>query len=383
MAYPTAIGCGCLLGAGGASHVHAAQWSIQPVFSWETDFDSNRALEPGAQGSEQAVLSADVQVQRSLENMQLMLEPHVDVRRYSDSDWAPGDDRSLAGAFTWSSERNKLVLNGSIANQNTLTTEPTETGIIDTNSRRRSDVASGEWDLGRAETRLFFVQGSYLGSSYSGPEALQAQLPGYRYESASTGERFVFSEHLTLSVSAFGDILHSDRAGGSSHEAGGQVDLSYTHSERTTFDVQVGESRRVLSGSASNGTNVTASATHNYLLSSVSLAYTRSLVPYGNGYLVERQLITASARHSLSPYLDADIAALHTKNNEATVRLGVDRAFYNSVVSGLTWRIGETWSLRSEAATNWAPPINYPHTVRDWRAALTMTWKPNPKIISR
>src|SRR5579883_2873976 len=105
MAYPTAIGCGCLLGAGGASHLHAAEWSLQPLFSWATDYDSNRNFEPGTQGSEQAVLSTDVQLKRSLENMQLMLEPHFDVRRFSDSRWGPGDDRSLAGAFSWASER--------------------------------------------------------------------------------------------------------------------------------------------------------------------------------------------------------------------------------------------------------------------------------------
>jgi len=110
--------------------VHAAQWSLQPVLSWQTDFDSNRSIEPNGQGSEQAVLSADAILQRSLENLQFSLQPHFDLRRYSDSEWSPGDDRSLAGAFSWNSERSQLSLNGSIANQNTLTTELLETGII-------------------------------------------------------------------------------------------------------------------------------------------------------------------------------------------------------------------------------------------------------------
>src|SRR5579862_8451648 len=105
MAYPTAIGCGCLLGAGGMSHLHAAQWSIQPQLSWQVDYDTNRSLSPGAPGSEEAVLSADLQLQRSLENMQLMLEPHFDVRRYSDAIWGPGDDRSVTGSFSWGNER--------------------------------------------------------------------------------------------------------------------------------------------------------------------------------------------------------------------------------------------------------------------------------------
>lgn len=383
MAYPTAIGCGCLLGAGGASQLHAAQWSLQPVLSWETDYDSNRSLQPGAPASEQAVLSADLQLSRSVENMQLMLEPHFDVRRFSDSIWGPGDDRSVNGSFSWSSERTKLSLSGSVANQNTLTTELIETGILDTNSRRRYDTAGGELDLGRSEKHSFFVQASYLSSSYSGPENIELLLPGYRYESASVGERFITSEHFTLSASAFGDILHSNRAGGSSHEAGGQFDVSYTHSERLSFDVQVGQSRRVLSGSASNGTNIAASVTRNFERSTVSLGYTRSLVPYGNGFLVQRQQITASARHSLSTYLQAELTALRVDNNETTVRIGVDRRYYDTVLTALNWSIGESWTLRSEASTSWSPPIGYPHAEHGWRAALTMTWRPLPTVVSR
>jgi hypothetical protein len=383
MTYPTAIGCGCLFGAGGMTHVHAAQWSLQPVLSWQTDFDSNRSIEPGGQGSEQAVLSADAILQRSLENLQFSLQPHFDLRRYSDSEWSPGDDRSLAGTFSWNSERSQLSLNGSIANQNTLTTELLETGIIDTNTRRRTAQASGELDLGRTEEHLFFTQASYLGSSYSGPPLTEELLPGYRYYSAASGERFILSEHLTFSASAFGDYLHSDRAGDSSHEAGGQVELKYSHSELTTFDVQVGESRRVLTGTASLGTNVLASATHKFELSSVSLSYSRSLVPYGNGFLVERQQITAAVTRSLTPTLDADLTAIRIDNNNSTVLLELDRQFYDNLGGGLTWKVSENWSLRSEATTSWAPPINYPHTVHEWRTALTMTWRPLPNVFSR
>ena len=398
MAYPTAIGCGCLLGAGGASHLHAAQWSLQPIFSWETDYDSTRSLNPGTPGSEEAVLSADLLLQRSLESMQLSLQPHFDVRRFSDSVWGPGNDRSLTGMYTWGNERTQLTLNGSIANTTTLVAELLETGIINGDTRRRTETGSAELDLARTEEHLFFTQLSYLGSSYSGPLYIEEELPGYRYESAALGERFILSEHLTLSASAFGDILHSDRAGGSSHETGGQVELKYAHSERTSFDLQVGESRRVLSTivgnptslatatfttSASNGTDVSASVTHNFELSSLSFSYVRSLVPYGNGFLVQRQFITATARRSLTPYLDADLTLTRIQNNDSTVRLGLDRPYYDNAGGGLNWRIGETWTLRPEATTSWTLPINSDHRVREWRAALTMTWKPNPQVMSR
>ncbi len=345
------------------------------------------------------MLSADLRLQRALENMQIMLEPHFDLRRFSDSIWGPGDDRSLTGAFTWSGERVQFNLNGSIANQNTLTTELQETGIIDTNSRRRAETASAELDLPHSEAHVLFAQLSYLGSSYSGPADVEAQLPGYRYQSGAIGERFILSEHLTLAVSAFGDILHSDRAGGSSHEAGGQLELSYTHSERLSFDLQVGESRRVLSepalgtgasaGSltfktqASNGTNVSASATRKFELGTVSFSFVRSLTPYGNGFLVQRDQITVSASRALTPSLSLDVHALRVQNNDSTVRLGLDRRYYNNGGVGLNWRLSETWTLRPELTTSWSPPLGSSHTVREWRAGLTMTWMPAQKVISR
>jgi hypothetical protein len=65
------------------------------------------------------------------------------------------------------------------------------------------------------------------------------------------------------------------------------------------------------------------------------------------------------------------------------VRLGLDRRFYDNLAGGLNWKVSETWTLRSETSTSWSPPIGSLHSVHEWRAALTMTWKPLPKIISR
>ncbi len=384
MTYPTAIGCGCLLGVGGVPHLLAAEWSMQPVFGWKLNYDSNRGLTSPGQGSEEADLSADVRLQRSLENLQMMLEPQFDIRRYSNSVWGPGDDRSLATSLTWFSERTQLKLSGSIANQTTLTTEPLETGIVSTDSRRRTRQASGELDFSQTEQHLFFTQVSYLATSYEGPPLLQAQLPGYRYAAGSAGERFLFSRQLTLSVSSFGDVLRSDVRGGSSHEVGGQVELNYAQSEYTVFDVAVGESKRILAGVRSNGTNVSASVTRNLSLGSVALSYTRSLVPYGTGVLVERQQLTASATRPLTPYLTADASVLRIQNNQTTVRLGLDRPYYDSATAGLNWQLGETWVLRSElGASLTQQPIHPEGTVHEWRAALSMTWKPAPSTISR
>src|ERR1700722_1256943 len=238
MAYPTAIGCGCLLGAGGLSHVLAAVWAIQPILSMESDYDSDRNLQVGTGGSEAATLYTDLRLQRAVESMQILLEPRFDVRRYSASIWGPGNDRTLTGSLAWTGERTKVNLMGFIGNQTTLTTEPSETGIINGSIRRRSSQASGEWDWSQSELYQSFVQASYTGAAYSGgqPQLLALELPGYHFSSGAFGERFFLSEKWTLSVSAFGDALTSARQGSSSHEEGGQVEANYRYTERTAFD---------------------------------------------------------------------------------------------------------------------------------------------------
>ena len=381
MAHTTAIGCGCLLGAGGSPHLHAAEWSVQPVLSWSADYDSNRSLSVGAPGSESAILYGDLRLQRAMESTQILIEPKFDVRRYSDSIWGPGDDRSLNAALSWTGERMKVNFTGNIANQTTLTAELYETGIISADTRRRSKQANAEWDFSQSEHYQTFVQLGYQDASYSG--AAQQQLPGYQYPSAALGERFFLSERLTFSVSAFGDSLISTAPGNSSHEYGGQAEVSYAYSETTTFDVAIGETKRVLTGQRGNGTNATVTASHTMSLGTASLNYTRSLVPYGIGYLVQRQQVTASVTRPLTAYLDLTATAIRVDNNSSTVTLGLDRPFYDTLSVGLNWKMGESWTLQPQVSTNWTKAIHTDTTVREWRAMLTTIWQPLPSSRSR
>lgn len=392
MAYPTAIGCGCLLGAGGAAHLHAAEWSMQPILTMQTDYDSNRNLSEGTPGSEEAVLYGDLRLQGAIENTQLVFEPRFDLRRYSDSVWGPGNDSSLNAALTWTEERSKLLLTGLIADQTTLTTELLETGIIDADTKRRSEQVSGEYDLSQNEQHQSFVQLGFSSAAYSGLPLVELELPGYRYANAALGERFFLSEKLTVSVSAFGDALTSKLAGNSSHEEGLQAEVTDQYTERTSFDISVGESKRSLAGVRGFGTDASASVTHNLSLGTASLIYTRSLVPYGTGTLVQRQQLTATFLRPLTPDLDANLSVVRVQNDASTVRLGLDRPYYNDALAGLNWKMGESWSLQPQLSVGLTKPIPPlggatasfdDRTVLEWRAQLNLVWQPLPAAKSR
>src|SRR5262249_22795262 len=152
---------------------------------------------------------------------------------------------------------------------------------------------------------------------------------GYRYPSASVGERFLLNERGSILVSVFGSKLQTDTAGNSSRETGVQAEYSYLFSELTSLDASLGESSRDLSGHSSNGTNASLSLVHSFEKGKATLAYSRNLVPYGNGFLVERQQYTASLQHSWSPFLDSTVSYFRVQNNENTVLLNLDRRSYN------------------------------------------------------
>jgi hypothetical protein len=360
----------------------AAEWSLTPFYSSTVDYDSNRRLVAGGRGSEAAVLTADLRFKRALENWDIVIEPRYSFRRYSDSALGNGDDRSLFAGLDSTGERNTVSLTGSVWDQSTLLTEFLETGIVSGNTHRRLGQVSGTWAWNQTERRQLISQFSYMDVSYRGQDS--ARLPGYRYPTGTVGERFYFSEKGSFTLSAFGNMLSSDSRGNSSHEYGLQGEVVYAFSERTRVDATLGESTRVLAGTSSYGTDASVSLTHYLTLGNVALSYVRSLVPYGNGFLVERQQVTASMTYSLTPFLDCSLAALRVQNNQTTVLLNLDRHSYDSVSASLTWRPFETWNVAAQlGGVRTQTPGRTAETLYGWHSALTLTWTPFPSARSR
>ena len=376
IAYPAALGS-CVLGAGG-SPVWAAEWSITPSYSASVDYESNRRLAADAKGSDATVLAVDFRFKRALEDMEFTLEPHYAFRRFTDPSLGNGDDRSLNAGFNSIGERSTLKLTASYWDQSTLTTELLETGIVSADTHRRASQAGASWNWNQTDRRALVAQLSYMDVSYYGQGA--KSLPGYRYPSGSVGERFSFSERGSFTLSAYGSRLQSDTQGNSSRSVGLQTEIAYQFSERTSIDASLGESSRVLSGKNGYGTDVSVSVNHSLSLGRLSFGYTRSLVPYGTGFLVEQQLFTASIAHQLSDYLDSNLAFLRIQNNQTAVRLHIDRPDYNSLAASLNWHPAETWSVGARVEAIRTQVFGVPgQNLTAWRSAITLTWSPMPK----
>jgi hypothetical protein len=400
--YSTAVGCSWLLGAASA---HAAQWSVQPTFSWSVDEDSNRVYVPidQAQSSEAATLATSWVFRRTVESSDLSISANADVHRYTDSaEYANAQEGTLTAAFTHTGARTQFSWNVSAADVTTLTSELYETGIVQGNLHRVSLQTGASFSWSRTELHEFFIQAGFDDTRYHGAlnqflagsnYTLSELLPGFRDESASLGERFFLSSHSSLTVSLFGDrvyITSSPPPGsgsppiGSSYEAGAQVQYTGLLTERLHLDVSVGESRRSVDGTPSTyGTNASLSLTRDLTAGHLALVYSRSLLPYGIGSLVQVQQSRLSLDHALGTYLTAD-CSLFDVDNKATAGQVLRRRF-EGAGAGLNWQTSESWTLRSEVSAGWTDPAGAPAnlSIHEWRGALTMSWHPRQSIASR
>lgn len=373
--FPAALG-GCALGVV-SQQVRAAEWSITPIYSSSVDYDSNRRLEETGKGTDAAVLAADIRFERALEDLELIFEPRYSLRRYSDSALGNGDDRTVDTAINWTGEKSTLGFKASYWDQSTLTTEILETGIISGDTHRRSAQAGLTWNWNQTERRTSVAQFNYQSVSYYGENAVL--LPGYRYPSGTLGERFSFSERGSITFSGFGSKLESDRRGNSSHELGVQAEVLYQLSEKASLDASLGTSSRVLTGASSRGTDASVALSYALEQGKASITYTRSLVPYGFGFLVQQEQYTTSLTHSWSPFVDSTVSFLRTQNSETAALLRIDRRNYNTLSGMLSWHPLQTWTLATQIqGMRTQTPDLASRPVKEWRSSVSLTWTPLP-----
>ncbi len=378
-----AIAAGCAWAV--ALCAHAAEWSLTPTYSSSVDYDSNRALEIQPTASESAVLTVDLRLQRALEDSSILVEPRYSLRRFSDTRFGDGDDRSLATVFQHSWERSVASLNASIFDQSTLTTELLETGLVRADIHQRLIQANGAWKWSVAENRRLFVNLTDSDVHYHGAFDADRVLPGYKYRVASLGETFIVSPTVQLDFSAFGSQLESDTAGNSSREYGLQAQLTYAWSDRTRFIGAYGRSERVLAGRSSPGTDINVSLTHDVTLGSISLSYVRSLVAIGQGFLEQREVSAATMSRELGPHLKATLSYTHAKNDEIAVIASLDRPHYTYLLGTLDWHPLENWAMGLQLGSVRTTGPGFflqGQTVSEWRSSVYLNWTPRPRVQS-
>jgi hypothetical protein len=358
----------------------AAEWSMTPTVSSSVDAETNRSLNSIGGGSQSTALSCSAQFQRATDVTQLTLAPHASWQRIAGAIDGNVTDEGLSAGFSWAHERSKFSASMSAADDSTLSSELTETGILNTNTDRRTAQASASESVALSEHRSLIFQASYVDASYHGPNAaVLTLLQGYRYPSGSVGESFVLSERSTVSVTAFTGKLLTRIRENDSQQSGAQVEVSHPISETTGFSASVGATVQSYGGARQTSEIASLNLSHSWEKGGIALAYSRGLEPLGIGVLAQRQQLTLSLSRVWTSRLSSQLAVLWTR--EDTLLSGNQQRSYGSFTGSLVWQAAETISVRGDIGESQAfGSVAGTPSGKNWRTSLTLTWAPHAQV---
>lgn len=243
----------------------AAQWSIEPQLGLLVNYNSNLLLTPtGELASEGTTVSVDATMKHVTDTSEMDLHPHLDLQRFAEQPSLNADNGSVQGSYTTQAERSSLSVSGGYEKASTLTTELTETGIVDTNTRR--ETTSAGLSLGRdfSERQHLDLQGSFVDVIY--PNGEQVGLVGYRYPSVTLMDTFKFSELTSLAAAAVVDELTAPLTGYEAHDQGLRLMLKHSFSTRLNISATIGGTNTTVASVTQHGYVWDLHATYSSLL---------------------------------------------------------------------------------------------------------------------
>ena len=370
---------GLALGAG--SLARAAQWSIVPEVSWLVDYSSNLLLVPMGQAIGGTTLSLDSIFKRETDITEFDLHPHLDLERFDRDTALDANEGSLSGLFSAHSERSSISLTSGYERASTLTTELSDTGIVDANTNRETTSASLALGHDLAERQHLDLLGTYADVIY--PDGERVGLVGYRYPQLSLTDTFTLAERTSLSASVLADELRAPLTGYQSHDLSANLGWSRTLSELVKVSLAGGVVQTSASGETQHGYLWDAHTTRNSELTRWDVDYSRSVQPSGSGFLIRRDALNLSVAQNIAPRLFATLSAQDIRNENLAGGAfdGVPR--YLSCDGGLEWHLSLQLVLNATGglAENRQPVTDL--LVRGWRGAVTLHWLPRPLSVSR
>jgi hypothetical protein len=361
--------------------VAAAEWSIAPTVSWSSDHDSNRRLAvTGEEADEGAWLTLDAIMKRTTDSGDITLQPHLQLQRFSGDSALDSNDGSLVLSTSHHSERTLVSASAQVSRASTLTTELTDTGIIDTNTRQELRAGTLTVSRGLSERQKLEMDASYADVQF--PNGLRFGLVGYRYPSASLTYSLSISPRTTLSASAFGSQSTAPLVDYQSRDAGVRFGVAYSFSERTQATASAGLSRADVNSSQSTGSVYAIRVIRNDERNQWNVSYDHSVQPSGAGTFVLRDTGIISAAHSIASTLSLTAAITSVRNAELGSQIAYDRRYFGGDL-GISWKASPQWIWSFTAGGREARVPGPNETARGWRTSLHLSWSPLPWSVSR
>lgn len=360
----------------------AAQWDIEPQLALLVNYNSNLLLTPSnAQASEGTTVSADAIFKRVTDSTEVDLHPHLELQRFFSDAALDADNGSVQGAYSAQSERSSINLSGSYEKISTLSTELSDTGIVDSSTRRETTTAAATLGHDFSELQHVDLQGSYTEVIYPGGERLG--LVGYRYPTLALTDTFATSLLTSLAASLEADQLQAPVTGYEAHDESLKLTVLHKFSVRTRVTATGGATETSVAGYRQHGYVWDLHGTHNSELTQLDFDYSQSLQPSGRGYLVRRDAASLTLAQSVAPQLYATLTVQDIHNNNLSNGVFLDVPKYLTADAGFDWHVSEHLVLSLTAGV---AEISEPVTlqqVRGWHTALNGRWNPRPLSVSR
>jgi hypothetical protein len=360
----------------------AAQWSIEPQLGLLLDYNSNLLLVPsGEQASGGMTVSVDATMKRVTESTEMDLHPHLELQRFPSEQALNADNGSVQGSYAARAERSSVSVTGSYEKASTLTTELSETGIVDTSTRRETTTAGLTLGHDLSERQHLDLQVSYTDVVYPGGE--QVGLVGYRYPSGTLTYTFGISERTSLAAGVVVDQLQAPLTGYEAHDQGIRLTLKHAFSTRLNVSAVAGGTNTTVAGVTQHGYVWDLHATYNSLLTQWDVDYSQSLQPSGRGYLVRRDAGNLTISQNVAARLYATLTVQDIRNSQVAGGPFQDVPHYFSGDAGFDWHASEHVVVSVTAGlAELEEPVTY-QTARGWHAAVNTRWTPMPLSISR
>ncbi|WP_157726362.1 porin family protein [Imhoffiella purpurea] len=298
----------CLSLALGSSLAHAEQWYVEPRAILQTFYDDNvRLTTRGERETAGATIQANVKSGRRTEISDIQLGGRLTSRRYFEASDLDETDASMNALASYRLGRSSFEVQGALDYDSTLTSEVSTSGYVQANKRRIRLFAQPTWTYMLTPRATLELSASYQDVSYEDVDV----IPLYDYDYTTAGLTFIYalSERAQASLRATFDRYDASETDLESETRGMLLGMSYQLSETLSLSAFTGVRNSTsrygtwlgVIETDSSGPLFEVELKKRFEVGSLSLSAQRSMLPSGDGQLLDTTSLSLSYDYPLGP----------------------------------------------------------------------------------
>ena len=334
---------------------HAADWRVQGRGAISTEYNDNVFLRPENERSAVGVtLSPEIEIGGQSETWNTFLTTRLDFGRFANEKALDSEDLTVSMNNDYRTQLSQWSLDGTFKRLNTVTSEVTDSGILDSQATRTEYELLPSWTYTLSPRNSVFVDGGWNQAFFD-----TSALNDFTAYSVSGGWNHQLSQRDDITLRGlFSHIQNEDVSGNDSDIFGAQIEWHRKFSERLETRIAVGPRYTNTDMVRSTGPTtltdrqsslgVLVNGSINYDLdqrTALNASVSRAVEPSSVGAAVERDRVSLSVRHDLQPLIRLSFLASYIQsrdpNNENAIR---DRDYF-SLRPSIRWEFRRDWFL--------------------------------------